>query len=1482
MSRTWMKRLAVVWMAIVCIPLQGGGQRAAAAVVGPDTGPVFHGNPTKIAGIRAGHTSGASKGSRHRLHAHDIPGSNCDGSATTDDGGISWIDDDTSPYDAVINDTITYSGSAENSGTADRFMLVHLEIFDTGVKYKFGWYNTNGGLAHTNWAGIAWNPADGHWYEDSSDGVGNYQHLLTYQPGTNAWLGIYLDCTNNFQYYIGSDSGHLTLGYGGSTGGSSVGGYSSASLTKATTQGSTKVQVLFAHRYSGMPGSIDFSTSGTSDPNGQSPSKYRTTCTATTHPVNCATGDFWHTFNDLAIPGRGLPIDLNQTYNSLLASQDSPLGFGWSDSYNMYLSADGGGNIMVHEEQGSALSFNVSGSAYQPASYVLATLVKNGDGTFTFTRLHGQQHYTFTAPSNGGQLLSETDRNGYTTSLAYTNGQLTSVTDPAGRALTFQYNASNRISSVTDPANRSVSFTYDSNGNLTDILDVGGGHWHFTYDTNHLLLTMEDPRQYAANGALSTGPVVTNVYDSQGRVTQQTDPMGRITNFSYVANQDGTQTTTITDPNGNVEVQTYQNNELITLVKGSGTSQATTTRYTYDPSTRGITSMTDPNSHVWTATYDSNGNRLTSMDPLNHTTTYVYNALNEPTSITDPNNVTTTLTYDSNGNLLTTSRPLTSTGQTATMSNTYGDPAHPGDITGVTDANNHTTSIQWDSNGDVSKVTDAAGDITTYSYDTIGRLTSTVSPKGNVTGGTPSQYTTTIVPNAYGDPTTVTDPLGHQTIYGYDADRNTTSVKDGRLNTTTNSYDNDNELTGVSRPDGSALGRSYDGDGNLTAQSNGLNETTSYAYNALDRLISKTDPLNRATTYAYDSNGNLTSLVDALNRTTTYGYNAANELTSISYSDGTTPNVSYTYDADGQRLTMGDGTGTNSYTYDSLNRLTQSTNGAGKSVGYGYDLAGNLTTLTYPDNTAVTRLYDAVNRLTRVTDWLTHATSLAYDANSNLTTQTYPNGTTSAFTYDRADNVTQILDKSGNKTLWNFGYTRDADNQVATASDPVSGVQHTYTNDTLNRLTGDTGSATTWSYDAADELTSAHISFASTTGWSYDAAGELTQYTKCSGSPCLINQQLTFTYNNNGDRLTQNPTFYGGSTLTYGYDQADRLRSWTNGTTTASYAYDGDGLRQSKTVGNTAEPFVWDLAEGIPLTIQDGSTKYVTGLGGLPLEQVNGTTVLYYYQDPLGSTRALLDGSGKTQATYVYDPYGNVTSKTGTVTNPFQFAGQYTDSESGLQYLRARYYEPATAQFLTVDPIVGLTQQPYSYASDNPVNVLDPLGTSDWAWKVPSPTDVANAIGRGLGDVGNGLKAVGNTVGAAISGPQLPPEAWPTFVQGPTFTPTPAICFGTSTPVPTGPAFPGRAFPPTPPLGPNPSHVPAFVQGPTFTPTPTAVPTPNPAQQAYYERCHYAEGYREGPYDPSEKPAPPLALTGPAAYAGIGWLADQGFAYGCP
>ncbi len=106
----------------------------------------------------------------------------------------------------------------------------------------------------------------------------------------------------------------------------------------------------------------------------------------------------------------------------------------------------------------------------------------------------------------------------------------------------------------------------------------------------------------------------------------------------------------------------------------------------------------------------------------------------------------------------------------------------------------------------------------------------------------------------------------------------------------------------------------------------------------------------------------------------------------------------------------------------------------------------------------------------------------------------------------------------------------------------------------------------------------------------------------------------------------------------------------------------------------------------------------------------------------------MTDSTGKVEGSYSYSAYGTP-EHTGTATTPLGYDGQYTNSDTGLIYMRARVYDPATGQFLTVDPEVGTTRAPYYYAGDNPLNEADPTGLGNWLnLGIPSPGEVAESL----------------------------------------------------------------------------------------------------------------------------------------------------------
>jgi RHS repeat-associated protein len=208
---------------------------------------------------------------------------------------------------------------------------------------------------------------------------------------------------------------------------------------------------------------------------------------------------------------------------------------------------------------------------------------------------------------------------------------------------------------------------------------------------------------------------------------------------------------------------------------------------------------------------------------------------------------------------------------------------------------------------------------------------------------------------------------------------------------------------------------------------------------------------------------------------------------------------------------------------------------------------------------------------------------------------------------------------------------------------------------------------------------------------------------------------LTYTYNELGERTKTKPT--SGPATTYGYDQAGNLTSVERpkegevSEIKDTYAYDGNGLRASQTISGTTTNLAWDMTEGLPLILSDETNSYIYGPGGIPVEQVSsGGTVSYLHHDQQGSTRLLTGSTGTVTGSTTFDAYGNKTGSTGTTTTPLGYDGQYTSSDTGLIYLRARTYDPATAQFLSVDPLAAITRAPYNYGADSPINAIDPAG----------------------------------------------------------------------------------------------------------------------------------------------------------------------------
>jgi RHS repeat-associated protein len=211
---------------------------------------------------------------------------------------------------------------------------------------------------------------------------------------------------------------------------------------------------------------------------------------------------------------------------------------------------------------------------------------------------------------------------------------------------------------------------------------------------------------------------------------------------------------------------------------------------------------------------------------------------------------------------------------------------------------------------------------------------------------------------------------------------------------------------------------------------------------------------------------------------------------------------------------------------------------------------------------------------------------------------------------------------------------------------------------------------------------------------------------------------------------------------------------------TYTYTYDGDGLRRTKNWYGLAATYRYSLAESLPQPIAEtflgvATIYFIYGPNGLPVAQIgwDGTTV-WFHHDQLGSTRLLTDHHGNWRTKYAYDPYGNPTA---THTNPsyptvgsnHRYTGQYTDNETGYQYLRARYYDPTTARFLTRDPLVSITREAYAYVGGSPLNAVDPSGLFSFGDVVRA---VASPVVTAVGAAAQVVRQVDEDYGKRIDG----------------------------------------------------------------------------------------------------------------------------------
>jgi len=392
------------------------------------------------------------------------------------------------------------------------------------------------------------------------------------------------------------------------------------------------------------------------------------------------------------------------------------------------------------------------------------------------------------------------------------------------------------------------------------------------------------------------------------------------------------------------------------------------------------------------------------------------------------------------------------------------------------------------------------------------------------------------------------------------------------------------------------------------------------------------------------------------------------------------------------------------------------TNGPQGKFTYVRKPAGQVESVTSAntDGASATYDYNALNLIRSVTSG-TQSYSLTYDAVGNLSYQSLPNGMGVTYGYDDLNRLTFMQVYNSATTLASYTYTLGASgNRIG--------------------VTETGGRAVTWIPDDLYRLTSEGITNSTVNGsvsYVMDNVGNrLIRTSDIAAIPTQTfsgaydsNDRCTatgFTWDANGNQLTD----LQGRTFTY--DPLNRLTSVTGTGVAVSYVYNADNLRVKKinNVTLVTTEYHWDMANvtGYPQVLEElenGSVvcRYAYGPTGVLSQsrKVNGSWVTSYFGKDAQSVRFLMDESGNITDSWTWDAYGNLLGRTGTTNCALGFDGEYMEPETGLVYLRARWYDPATGRFVQMDSYEGDKTNPASFNKyvsfdDRPMDYTDPTG----------------------------------------------------------------------------------------------------------------------------------------------------------------------------
>jgi RHS repeat-associated protein len=821
-------------------------------------------------------------------------------------------------------------------------------------------------------------------------------------------------------------------------------------------------------------------------------------------------------------------------------------------------------------------------------------------------------------------------------------------------AVAFTYDGSGRMESVR-AANASAAtvFGYDSRGNIVT-QTTGTRVDRFTYDANNWLRTTTVAGKltefdYDANGRKTRttidGVVAESTeYDARGNVLARTDGTAR---YAY-AYDDATRV-----------LRTE-----VTVPRAGGTFLRTVTTETRDPD--GRTSATEARAYVVSAL----GAILEDLGPTE-----------APERVEFDEAQAVERRFEADGSFRET--------RFDGLGRVVARVDEEGRVDGVTldvagrVVESRSGRREYDAEGRVVREEDALGRQKVYSYDAVGRLLRVERRDASgVTGGADVyEY------GPAGELLQVTDAAGRIVRYGVNGSRALGAT--GPFDTVTPGTD---KAPG-GRTDEAGYGFRYAYDESTRTLSRtllGSSLAEQFVQDAEGRVVQHRRFNGDVVTYGYDELGNRTSIALAATasapaRTYTLRYTAFGALSEVV--DSARGTTRYAYDAR-QRLVE--------ITYPSSASYPQ-----GSFVRFAYDRSGKLVERTTPAGT--TRYgYDERGWLTTVTDVRLGSRPYVYgrDATGFVRRVELPDGSVIERTPNRVGELESIVYRSASgQVLASFTYTRDAGGRITRALENVGGQTNDsqFDIDDRGRLVRETrnGVVTEYGYDDAGNRLTVRRN-GETEAYAYDAVGRL----RSAGG-------RTFEYNENGALVRD--VRPGAAARSFGYDALERLVAYSEGNLAASYDYDHEGIRfgvnVSDGVAAAARELLVDPTRAHAEVLEESSGRsYVFGEERVAVHA--GGSATFLQRDARDIRFAQAAGANAVSGTD-YDAFGASAGGVARL-SPFGFTGEAHDSESGLVYLRARYYDPTIGRFISRDSYAS--QPAYVYAGNDPVNFTDPTG----------------------------------------------------------------------------------------------------------------------------------------------------------------------------